>query len=452
MFTDETAATYAGAVAASGLAVAKQLPLRNSAPVGLSSRLRPAALGDLPRLFSKSKTRKQHENIARVSSAGIVYSVNKDRTAESGRLLNGDEVETLNSLWTDRQAKKGQKKLDRTCPYCRLLLKTLYKPQSGQLPRVVVVNHTAGIDVSFSPDTNISEAKINKFQVLVPQRVAAEMVKCGQPLHWGDMQGTLFRSIRAVEGSGKDGVFKKLSAEQADYEWQEKAKAGEAFIFEDCAIPLNTDLVASVQNVLAIRGFSRNSSSGIDSLKYEYSLENCVGSHFGIAFEPSGLDIDGGKFQIETIPASFLYDGTRLSDNQQPQALMRRDIAEMDALLGNQAVDIAGSELASPDDTRKKIIEVAQRLSDQEHEPYSLVTVTASKRLHFTLPENGPVELWELLTWTAPAFLFTFINLAVCLAPHMLLDAMSPPAAIASQDSTIYRTALPVDLGSQYDE
>jgi hypothetical protein len=88
------------------------------------------------------------------------------------------------------------------------------------------------------------------------------------------------------------------------------------------------------------------------------------------------------------------------------------------------------SDSAGQLETRKHIVRVAQALANQEKESYSLVTITASKQIHFTVPENGPEEIWQLLTWTAPAFLFTFINLAVCLAPHLLLarDKSNAPA------------------------
>jgi hypothetical protein len=56
-----------------------------------------------------------------------------------------------------------------------------------------------------------------------------------------------------------------------------------------------------------------------------------------------------------------------------------------------------------------------------DKEPFYVVNISASKRLHFTQPENGSIELWQLMTWMAPAFLFTFLNSAICLAPHVMV-------------------------------
>jgi hypothetical protein len=132
---------------------------------------------------------------------------------------------------------------------------------------------------------------------------------------------------------------------------------------------------------------------------------------------------------------SFAIDQAPLKE------LMVRDIAEMHALVKVSAkpLDTAESKRVSLARTRERITDVAKRLAKQEREPYFLVTISAGKQLHFTLPENGPVELWQLLTWTAPAFLFTFINLAVCLAPHILLDTVPHPGAIGQPDPTVFK-------------
>jgi hypothetical protein len=55
---------------------------------------------------------------------------------------------------------------------------------------------------------------------------------------------------------------------------------------------------------------------------------------------------------------------------------------------------------------------------------YWLVSLKASKRLRFTTPVDGPPELWALLTWSAPALLFVFINRGTLQLPHFLVDSL----------------------------
>jgi hypothetical protein len=66
----------------------------------------------------------------------------------------------------------------------------------------------------------------------------------------------------------------------------------------------------------------------------------------------------------------------------------------------------------------KYFAQTLQRLW-RDKDPW-LVTISASKMLRYTRPRNGPAELWSILSWMAPAILFTFINRAVCQLPLFL--------------------------------
>jgi hypothetical protein len=196
-----------------------------------------------------------------------------------------------------------------------------------------------------------------------------------------------------------------------------------------------------------------------------------VRSNFGIAWEPSGLDIDGGEFSAEAKPLRSIIRALeeyvrkpdqpnvdRLdADDQrlvQPLAklahLKRRDILELQASAsvahdrpknfdeelydGWSSQDTFQSDKVDPGKVIKsdavdpgKVIKALRTVHEQLEskfpgETFSLLTVSASKRLHFTLPENGPVELWFFLTWMAPAILFTFLSRAICHSPHELLQ------------------------------
>src|SRR5947208_2170193 len=143
MISREAAAPYAGAIAASGIAVAKQLQIRNSSPAGLSSRVQPAGLGDLPRLFRQSDARKE-DKVARLSSAALLYSVDKRTPKHSAKVLKKDESAVLNKLHAARVKLDPNHKLDRSCPHCRLLLGTMYPKHTrkGKFPPIAVVNHS----------------------------------------------------------------------------------------------------------------------------------------------------------------------------------------------------------------------------------------------------------------------------------------------------------------------
>src|SRR3954447_18238363 len=93
--------TIAGMVAAAGPVVAKQIPLRIP-PTNLSAHLRPSTLADLPRLFRTE--RENHANrVSRLSAAALLYSVDKDHTETSSRVLVGRERTLLEDLYRDRR-------------------------------------------------------------------------------------------------------------------------------------------------------------------------------------------------------------------------------------------------------------------------------------------------------------------------------------------------------------
>jgi hypothetical protein len=422
---------HAGAMAASSLAVAKQIPLRNHPPVGLSQSVQPSGLGDLSRLFYQSNGETVNK-VTRLSSAALVYSVDKSTPSQAERLLRRDEGDILQNI---HKARAGRLGTDRSCPHCRLLLRTLYPTKA--IPPVVIVNHSARVNVEFSPDTNISQASIKNFQVLVPTSIANEMICLSHPLHWAKLPGTLFKSTSPVNRKGSPDRLFEGSTGQAL--WEGQAAHGGAFLFEDVVLPVNDTLTAAVENVLCISGFFQSgTSSGPTAgqgaaLGYDYCLERCVRSNFGVAWEPSGLDVDGGSYQGRAIPVGSL-NADSVDSNGDDQArvplahLRERDIQELQAQYRPEVLDDLYD--GKPKDARvgwagalDEVTRVGEMLQDQEGTRYSLVTISASKRLHFSVPEFSPIELWQILTWIAPAFLFTFMNLAVALAPHILLES-----------------------------
>lgn len=424
--TKDVACAHAGQLAAASIVAAKQISVRNPPPA-VPRQIRPSSLGDLPRLFGR-----QEESVigrvSRLSAASLVYSANKN-AGQPEKILRESELHVLREV--DAETKQ-HKKTDRSCPHCRLLYGSLYEDQKRwrNLPPIAVVNHSARINLNFDPETNTSNAKIERFQVVVPSAVATQIMGLSHPLHWKDTPGALFRRSDPVDAMGRS--FDTASDSEVVKQKWEKAATQEAFIFEDVIWPLNEDLRANSENIIKILKFERGTDL---SLRYHYSLQRSVRSNFGIAWEPGGLDLDGGHFDARAVP---IADATAVGEAF-PGSVLQRDVLTIHATHDAAAADALydGWSADSQDPTyrrehvdRDHLVKALQtfnlKLEDKwpELAPFYLLTVSASKELHFTIPENGPIELWQTLTWMAPATLFMFLNQAVCLAPHVLLDGI----------------------------
>jgi hypothetical protein len=276
--------------------------------------------------------------------------------------------------------------------------------------------------------------------MIVPKMIAERMIDLAHPLHWSKAPGAFFRETVPVESDGTrlDDVNNKMAAERA---WQRTAEQ-QAFIFEDVVFPINEDISAEIQNILAVSGFRASKDEKRLALRYDYALRRCVRSNFGIVWERSGLDIDGGTYDALAIPIAHLSsDCVTLADKaEQGKIPLGTDDAQP-----RNITELRSGPWASPEDVKAttKLDPYSRTRVDSVEEPlaairrvarqletttslgeFYLVNVTASKTLHFTIPANGPIELWHLLTLTAPAFLFTFLNQAICLGPHILFDAL----------------------------
>lgn len=447
----------AGFVAAAGLAAAKQLPSRGPLSAALPSRFRPTDIRDLSIAFSTSDP-SAAARVARLSSAALVYSVDKTTSAHCRGMLGEDERALLQEL---HEGRRPHESTDRSCPHCDLLLGAMYR----SVPPVVVLRHSAHVKVTFDPETNVAEGRIDSFQVAVPTAIVDPLLHLAHPLHWSDAEGSLIQRTDPVTRDGRPATFQASDAAGMQYEWEEGAARGEAFIFEVTDLPINASIRATAENIIQIRNFEKSSDKAIRSLGYDYSLERCVRSNFGIAWEPSGLDIDDGIFRATAIPLKDVdVQALDTSSDQRLSGLKlgwltRRDVETWKA---SCAIDEARRERArrqlregweyrptaratrtSPvpalDRLKPNEIGSALRFLERQLEkahgdlgPFSILDVTASKRLHFTVPENGPIELWHLLTQSAPSFLFAFLNQAVCLAPHVLMANRTSQGATAS--------------------
>ena len=434
--TKEVIQNFAGMFAASGTVVSKQVWLRDPPQSNLSAGLQPSSLSDLPRLLSRDDKETPARRIARLSSAALVYSVDKKSTSQPSKILRSDEARDVLDVLQKRKegvsSFDGRKRVDtdRSCSHCRLLYGSLYRDKTrwGDVPPVAVVNHAARIDVEFDPERNIAQATINHFQLILPTQIAEQLIGLAHPLHWADVEGTLFQRSDPVNA---DGVrLPGSSKKDREDGWHNHAKKGEAFIREEVAFPLNENLSSKCENIIKFTGFKRDQNS---LLEYDYSLQRCIRSNFGIAWEPSGLDIDSGGYRGRMMSLEDRDIERAVIEGGPLHNLRRRDILEIDAQMGpwsesgvanDELLDgwPPGQDAVKPETIAPAVLKLRTTLEDRWDSEFCLLDVSAGKKLHFTLPENGPIELWYALTWMAPAFLLTFLNSGVCLAPHMLIE------------------------------
>jgi hypothetical protein len=439
--------TQAGLIAASDFVVSKQIFNRQAPLPSSEVRLRAPSVVDAPRLFSGQEAGEdeigwQHR-IGRLSAAALVYSANKMDLRQADRLLRGSD----SSLFEERSVLKKLHhvrekhfRTDRSCPHCRLLYSSLYcDPWWKNFPPIQVVHHNrdAKAIVSFDPDTCISEGKVERFQMIVPQPVAKTMIQLAHPLNWAKAPGGFFRSITAVHADGSDLTG---TPEQIREDWETQlSNQNAAHILEDVEWPINQNLRSNAENILKI---ANRGGDGDRSIEYDYSLQRCVRTNFGVAWEPSGLDIDGGQYagsRISLDPEQIT--AVAVEKDQLPLAhLTRRDVLELKTKFQLEAWqdlfcteddktlyngwDSPSQDKATPVEIAREVAELVKRL-EVAWKPlkFDLLTMKLSKRLHFTVPEYSPIELWYLLTWMAPSILFLFLN-AVCQAPHILLKQM----------------------------
>jgi hypothetical protein len=501
--------TYAGLMAASNAIVSKYAKRRMPSFTRVPPGFELPTVQDMHRILRPSLDGQEdlEQKVARVTACAIFHALEATRDDKdaydfkprgyAGRLASDAEAQQLqHGSKAVREAltsaiattldtgstpvSKGLALELQVCRYCGVFQELMHpKP----VP-IEVLNHAARINSDFNPETNISEAGIVDFQLLVPQKTATRALEQSHPLLWEKTAEKMFEKSRPAETSPSERPFVQWHpAEQFDINaWSEKAFSSEkaiGYLYERAKHPWNEQITAVIDNVFRITDFANvtvdastiatKSSPGTikdhvrqvarrlrkggpghgrpkcnpisaqrppqiatekaSLLSYGYELESCIESNFGLGLRNGGLDVDDGRFDGSAI--HYTQISPQLVEHLQRSdflhlavGLLRRypnAQSPMNLLQLVLKVFPEEGDETSPETKRILVMNIGVVLTElwNGQEPW-LLTVSASKRLRYSYPRDGQSDLWSLLTWMAPAFLFTFINRSVCQLPHLL--------------------------------
>ncbi len=467
---------YAGLLTASNAVVAKSAYRRPAWLVAVPGLRLPSTL-ELPSLMSAPREQPEpfEHRHARLTAASLLYALDKRATSTVASLLRDEHERGILSRLEDvrrpasARAKSGARRGYRRarqsqspCYYCSLYHGALHahaRSRCAHFP-VLRVNHSAHVDAWFDPDTNISEASIQDFQVLLPRAIAEQMLRLSHPLRWASAAKQLFSRSDPLPRQNPRrslGLPPRTDPEQGIREWEEDgghaSRSGRSgsepkYMVESVHWSWNGSLTANVHNIIRIDNFQPLEQAGDElSLSFDYRLEECLRSRFLVEWQESGMDIDEGRYEASAVPLSAADDvllpklrRLSLRDLAHLAAeleLRQRACDDCDALRalheGNwmstmQQAGFGFRHRAEPDVVERstRALELlrkhAEAFNDGVRADYVLVTVSASKKERFTAPYSGPSEMWQLLTWVAPALLHAFLNRGVCQLPELLVE------------------------------
>jgi len=479
---------YAGLLAVSSAAVSKYAKRREPILTSIPSGFVPPSLQDAPRLLSSKFDSNEEHRMARVTAASILHSLETTHGSDPYRMKRGGLTEKLltreDKRTFDSCGERCAHRPPQLCRYCTLFHDLAH---AGTEPEIEVVNHGARIVADFDPETNISYAGIDNYQLFVPERLALLALERSHPFSWKAEAPDLFERIAAAKSSGEKPHRKWHEDETVSREtWSSRAARQTEYLYEAARMPWNEQISSRVENVLRIddfadtfrsaeelgtfldgfkfdaardkvrltegvkafsrgirsaaspRPFKGSSCAGARILSYRYALQSCQRSSYGLAWEEySGLNVDDGGFhgsaihfenikpvhtahltQTDVVHLAHALD--RRASQAQGQAVLEARTAHEELL--RMAHEIDGAEGPKHRaEVHAAVRRAAEGLRSLWNEEPWLLTIAASKRLRYTVPMNGPVELWATLTWMAPALLFSFMNRAVCQLPHFLI-------------------------------
>lgn len=413
----------------------------------------PSGLRDAPTLLDPSGPAGDGTNaalrLARLTAASLAYALEAPTAREAGahpqRIKQGGYTERLLTK-EERlhcEAWSNEDPSQRVCHYCQLLGSLFHA--NGQPVEAEVVNHGARIQTDFDASTNIASARIEDYMVFVPEELAPGILKRSHPLEWKNSADDLFEMSVAAARSGEKPEVRWDPAPDITAETWETKPDRESdkshpvrYLYEIATWPWNDQVTSKIENVIRIIDFDPSPYA----LSYKYALESCIRSSYGIAWEEhGGLNIDDGEYEGRALSLGEITpeDVERLDESSVDHlvgALTRRLAAygrednppwylanhvrhEAEKLVALLKPDGKKTTQGRVDMSKLEIVKsVGLALETLWGRPVRLLIVTAGKRLRYTVPSNGSVDLWALLTYLAPGLLFMFINRAVCQIPY----------------------------------
>lgn len=393
------------------------LSARSRAPLlpgGLFPHLQPPSPDRLHQLLAPPGAARANAEVrlARVSAVAQLDSVPGRFNRQIDSLLDSDERTRFAACVHHRD--ELQAKHVSVCRHCS----TSQRLQYGDAPpHAVMVNHGARIDTDFDADSNISRASIADFQMFVRgQALARQVIKLAHPLRWKEASPMFERADPAVRRSAKQGggwsapVLDAPGRERAIGAWRQRQ---EGFVYEHVGWSWNEFFGSKAENIIHITNLD-DDPQGM-RLNFDYALEKCLITNFGVAWERGGLDVDCGSYRGR-LAAHDTLTAADVPDN----APAGYPLEEVDA--ETKATESRLDEQERRQRHLEALRSLGARLTAEWGETAYLVTVSASKQLRYTRMRNSPDELRAFLNWTSPALLFVFINRSVCQNVHLLPD------------------------------
>lgn len=383
-------------------------------PGGLFPHLQPPSPDRLRHLLAPPGAVRGNAEIklARVSAVAQLDSVPGRFDRQIDSLLDSEERTRFAACVHHRDALHAKNVA--ICRHCSTSHRLQY-PDAP--PHAVMVNHGARIETDFDADSNISRAAITDFQMFVRgQALARQVIRMAHPLRWKEASPMFERADPAVRRPTNHGVgwsapiLDSVGRELAIAEWRERH---EGYVYENVGWSWNEFFGSKAENIIHITNLD-DDSQGL-TLNFDYALEKCLITNFGVAWERGGLDVDSGSYRGR-ITAHDALEASDVPANA-PDGYPHE---EVDA-------QTVARERRLDDDQRiqrrlKALRALGGQLSKQWGEKAHLVTISASKQLRYTRMRNSPDELRAFLNWTSPALLFVFINRSVCQTVHLLPD------------------------------
>jgi hypothetical protein len=205
----------------------------------------------------------------------------------------------------------------------------------------------ASITIDFDPDTFVSSARVDGFEVELSTAEVEALFARADPRNWSRYSSALFK--RSDPGLWTAGGWQERPWERED--------GGE--IYELVVSPINETFAIEIHNVLTISAFHDDLSARARAarpiadarsltLMFEYALQQNLGTKLGFVWEPEGIDIDNGFYRAD-----------------------------------------------------------ARRLGVEER---WRVSISVEKRLRYTIPQTAPQEIGAVLNVMSPAFLSLFMH------------------------------------------